>query len=974
MNTRDRARLTLRVEVEKWPLKTPFRITGHTWADLSVVVVTLERRGCVGRGEAAGVYYLNDDAASMVKRIEAVRGAIEAGIDRELLQELLPAGGARNAVDCALWDLESKLSGRFAWEIAGLDRPHPLLTTFTCGADEPEKMAATARAYAHARAIKLKLTGEPVDAQRVRAVREARADVWLGVDANQGFTRASLEQLMPVLTETRVALIEQPFPIGKEALLDGLQSPIPIAADESVQTLADMPALVGRFNVVNIKLDKCGGLTEALAMVRAARKLGLDAMVGNMLGTSLAMAPAFLVGQLCQVVDLDGPIFLKSDRAFTVDYSNGAVNCADALWGSADRAGRDRFDPDERRAPGQPRGGLRNARAGRNAHRQEKSMPEASERREGQADVRMQWGIQIPLRDGVQLNAALYLPQSHGGPSPVICTLTPYVGQTSHHFALYFAERGWRFLTVDVRGRGNSEGEFRPFIQEAKDGYDVVEWLARQPYCNGKVAMWGGSYAGYDQWATAKECPPHLATIVPVASPHIGVDFPMRNNISGPYLMQWLTLVWGRTSQDKVFWDNALFWNRRFQRWFESGAPFSELDSQLGNPSTIFQEWNAHPQLDSYWDSYNPTAEQYSRLSIPVLTITGSYDGNQPGALMHYREHLTNAPEEARARHYLVIGPWDHLGTRAPKAEFGGIKVGPESLLDIPKLHLQWYAWTLQGGPKPEFLQKKVACYVMGAEKWRYADTLEGITDHSEPYFLKNSTNPADVFHSGTLGPEAPANAMPSHYLYDPRDVSGAAFESSIDPESLVDQRLIHRLVGKQFIYHSAPFEKDTEISGFFKLVAWLSIDQPDTDFSISVYEIGVDGGSLLLSTDWMRARYRESLREPKLIRTTEPLRYDFERFTFVSREVRQGNRLRLVIGPINSIHSQRNYNSGGVVAEESIKDARPVNVRLFHDREHPSVLYVPIGRPYAPHEPTAPAASLVSASHRPREELHTPE
>ena len=194
-------------------------------------------------------------------------------------------------------------------------------------------MAAAAGAHANARAIKLKLTGDPSDADRVRAVRQARPDVWLGVDANQGFTRASLERLMPTLTDTHVALIEQPFPIGQEALLDGFQSPIAIAADESAQDLRDIPGLVGRFNVVKIKLDKCGGLTEGLAMARAARALGLDTMVGNMLGTSLAMAPGFLVGQLCNVVDLDGPVFLKADRAISVDYKNGMISCPDALWG-----------------------------------------------------------------------------------------------------------------------------------------------------------------------------------------------------------------------------------------------------------------------------------------------------------------------------------------------------------------------------------------------------------------------------------------------------------------------------------------------------------------------------------------------------------------------------------------------------------------------------------------------------------------
>jgi L-Ala-D/L-Glu epimerase len=339
MNTSRAASLTLRVAVEKFPLKEPFHITGYTMVDAEVVTVELEQDGHIGRGEASGVYYRKfDDVASNARQIEAVRPRIEVGIDRESLQHLLPTGGARNAVDCALWDLEAKRTGLSAWHIAGLNRPQPLLTTMTVGANAPDKMAADARAYAQAKAIKLKLTGQPADADCVRAVRAARPDVWLGVDANQGFTRLFLETLLPVLVEARVELIEQPFKVGEEAQLDGLRSPIPIAADESVQGLADVPGLSGRFDVVNIKLDKCGGLTEALAMAREARQLGLGVMVGNMVGTSLAMAPAFLVGQLCNVVDLDGPLFLRSDRAPPVRYEHGMITCPEGLWGAPEPA------------------------------------------------------------------------------------------------------------------------------------------------------------------------------------------------------------------------------------------------------------------------------------------------------------------------------------------------------------------------------------------------------------------------------------------------------------------------------------------------------------------------------------------------------------------------------------------------------------------------------------------------------------
>jgi len=328
-------RITLHVVIEKFPLLQPFHITGSTMVDTDVVVVMLEKDGHAGRGEASGVYYRDDDdAPGVARQIEAVRSIIEAGLDRDSLQQLLPTGGARNAIDCALWDLEAKLTGRSAWQIAGLEPPRELLTTFTVGANDPEKMAADACAYAQARAIKIKLTGEAHDAERVRAVRVARPDVWLGVDANQGFTPSLLRQLMPVLQQARVALIEQPFPVGREAQLEYLHSPIPIAADESVQGLADLARLANRFDVINIKLDKCGGLTEGLAMARAARRLGREVMVGNMVGTSLAMAPAFLVGQLCNIVDLDGPVFLSHDRSHPLRFENGMVSCPDELWGA----------------------------------------------------------------------------------------------------------------------------------------------------------------------------------------------------------------------------------------------------------------------------------------------------------------------------------------------------------------------------------------------------------------------------------------------------------------------------------------------------------------------------------------------------------------------------------------------------------------------------------------------------------------
>ena len=215
---------------------------------------------------------------------------------------------------------------------------------------------AARRQFPHARALKLKLSGDvDADIDRVRAVREARRDVWLGVDANQGYSLDTLEAVMPTLVDARVKLVEQPLPRGREADLEGFDSPIPLAADESVQGLADVAGLVGRFNVVNIKLDKCGGLTEALLIVNEARRLGLQVMVGNMVGTSLAMAPAFVIAQLCDYVDLDGPTFLTQDRRPSVSYDGGSIQCASQTYGAAatrvsSRTGDERARDGESRA------------------------------------------------------------------------------------------------------------------------------------------------------------------------------------------------------------------------------------------------------------------------------------------------------------------------------------------------------------------------------------------------------------------------------------------------------------------------------------------------------------------------------------------------------------------------------------------------------------------------------------------------
>jgi putative CocE/NonD family hydrolase len=554
------------------------------------------------------------------------------------------------------------------------------------------------------------------------------------------------------------------------------------------------------------------------------------------------------------------------------------------------------------------------------------------------------WGFRIPMRDGVRLNGTVIKPAGQTEPLPVIFTLTPYIADGYQNRASYFSQHGYVFVAVDVRGRGNSEGVFDPFAQEPHDGHDIVEFLAKQPWCNGKVTMWGGSYAGFDQWATLKELPPHLATAVPVASAHAGVDFPFQRGIWFSYIMQWLTLTSGRTPNDSLFGERA-FWIQKFREMYLGQRPFNTLDQIVGNTTTVFQKWLLHPTYDSYWQALVPTPEQYTKMNVPILTITAAYDDDQVGAMAHYREHMKYGNPETKAKHYLIIGPWDHAGTRTPKKEVGGLTFGDPSLLDMNDLHRQWYDWTLKNGSKPEFLKKRVAYYVAGpgAENWKYADDLDAIATERRKLYLTSQAGAAnDVFHSGQML-DQPSPSVLDKFVYDPGDLRPAELEKEDISKYLTDERFALNLFGNGVVYHSASFSEATEISGNVKLTVWMAMDVPDTDFKATLYEILPDGTSVQLSSDLLRARYRESLRKAKLVTPGQNTQYSFDGFTWFSRRVSKGSRLRLVLNCINSIYYEKNYNSGGTVESESSKDARVAHVTVYHDAEHPSTLEIPV-------------------------------
>jgi L-alanine-DL-glutamate epimerase-like enolase superfamily enzyme len=325
------ARLTVRRD--SWPLAKPFTISRGSRTVAEVVVAEINDGPLRGRGEGVPYGRYGETVDGVVAALEGMGAAIVGGLGRAELQAALGPGAARNALDVAFWDIEAKQTGTSVWTLAGIDEPKPVITAYTLSVDTPERMAAAAREEAHRPLLKLKLTGAG-DLDRVRAVRAGAPKAALIVDANEGWTLDHLRDYGPTLAELGVALIEQPLPAGQDEALATLPHPVPLCADESCHTSADLPDLVGRYDYVNIKLDKTGGLTEALVLLNAARDGGFKIMVGCMVGSSLAMAPAMLLAQGAEFVDLDAPLLLARDRQPGLRYEGSVVYPPKPnLWG-----------------------------------------------------------------------------------------------------------------------------------------------------------------------------------------------------------------------------------------------------------------------------------------------------------------------------------------------------------------------------------------------------------------------------------------------------------------------------------------------------------------------------------------------------------------------------------------------------------------------------------------------------------------
>jgi putative CocE/NonD family hydrolase len=363
--------------------------------------------------------------------------------------------------------------------------------------------------------------------------------------------------------------------------------------------------------------------------------------------------------------------------------------------------------------------------------------------------------------------------------------------------------------------------------------------------------------------------------------------------------------------------------------------------------AAAFTRWISHPSVDEYWESFTPTPEEFSRFDIPILTITGYFDGDQPGALQYYKEHMEYGNEEARRMHHLIIGPWDHGGTRANQEKLGGLEFGPNAVVypDMIQMYVEWFDWVFKDKEKPGFLEKRVAYYVTNRDEWRYADDWNEISNDTELLYLSSDAGMAnDVFQSGSLSRTPPGSSQqPDAFTYDPLKLRPKMDPAAVSPEPFLSQELAFD--EDILVYHSAPLEEDLEVAGYVRLKAYIELDVPDTDLLVNLYEITAAGTSIDLGNAMVRARYRNSSATPELVVPGEVNLYDIPLYLYFVRTLDEGSRLRLIITSINRPDFEKNYNSGGVVADETAADARTATIKLHHDARYPSALEIPVKR-----------------------------
>lgn len=533
--------------------------------------------------------------------------------------------------------------------------------------------------------------------------------------------------------------------------------------------------------------------------------------------------------------------------------------------------------------------------------------------------------------DGADIAMVLMRPRGAGEALPTLLRYTIYVDDAQALAdARSAAARGYAGMVAYTRGKGWSPQSPVPFEKDGDDARAVIDWIARQPWSDGRVGMYGGSYDGFAQWAAAKKLPKALKTIVPWVANNPGNGLPMENNVFLFVNHAWPFYVTNDKALDSDTYFDRERWDALNERWYRSGASYRDIDRIDGTPNPWFQRWLQHPSYDAYWQSMTPHGREFATLDIPVLTITGYFDDGQQSALDYLRRHLAQRPE---AEHVLLIGPWGHEGAQASRkpAMHNGYAIDPVAMVDTPEITFQWMDHVFRGAPKPDLLRDRVNYQVMGANAWKHAVSIDAMNRERKTLYLSAARTGAHY----TLAehPDAPVSTLTQVVDFSDRSTSlGDTY-----PDPVIGKTLD---ASSGLIFESVPFEKAVEVSGLFSGELHVTTDRRDLDYAVTLYERLPTGELFQLSYIIGRASHAEDMTTRRLLTPGRKAILRFDRTRMTSRQLQAGSRLVVAVSVNKNAYAQVNHGTGKDVSDESIADAgEPMRVQ-WHTS---SRIHVPI-------------------------------
>lgn len=531
--------------------------------------------------------------------------------------------------------------------------------------------------------------------------------------------------------------------------------------------------------------------------------------------------------------------------------------------------------------------------------------------------------IIITLPNGGTISGTLVKRKDVPGPQPVVMKYNIYAGSEVSD-CKEIANMGYVGFVANTRGKRLSNDAIEPYEYDGDDAYHILDWVSKQPWCNGKIGLYGGSYLGFAQWSAMKKVHPALKTIVPLVSVGAGIDFPMQNGVFMSYALRWIHYVANNKLTDLNDFQNNKKWDEVFTQYYKDGSSFRTLDKVEGNASPLFQRWLDHPAYDSYWQNMTPQKEAFTNINIPILSTTGYYDDDQLGAMYYYNQYQKYNKSD---NYYLIIGPYDHGGSQGyPKKELGGYIVDEVATIPINSIIFQWFDYILKDAKRPEVLKDKVNFQIMGKNEWKSVASLDKMHNQDLTLYLTNNNS------KYSLRKTAPKKVTSIDQTVDFKDRSEVNIytDDSVNGFPVVIDSIL-KPEKQLLVFESDPVTESTIISGSLKASLKISSNKKDIDVQVQLYEKTADGKYFALSNNLQRASLAKDRTKRQLLVPNKIEIIDINQTFITSKQLQKGSSIIIVLGVNKNPNWEVNYGSGKDVSSETIADAKePLQIKWY--------------------------------------------